>query len=76
MLVITRKKLDDLIEEAIKKSADKILSVHELDPDASYIFVLPADISPDESAAAFEPLRGKFNFVVVHADTMKVIEVK
>lgn len=72
MLFISKNKLEELIRETISSYINNVIV---LDPDKSYIFVLPEDINKVESARAFEALRGDLNFLVIHTDKMKVIEV-
>lgn len=73
MGLFTRKPLKTLVAEEVLRQLPEILL--KLDTNSSYILVLPESLSPEQAALALAPFRNKVNFVIIHADHVKLIEV-
>jgi len=73
MKLFTRKPLKTLVEEEVLRQLPEV--VKKLDESASYILFLPESLPPEQAMAALAPFKGKVNFVIIHADHVKLIEV-
>ena len=70
-----RKWIEKIVDALLEEKTKKLLNGIEVDPEKSYVFVLPENISPEESRDAFEAIRGKVNFLVIHTDKLTILEV-
>jgi len=65
--------LDDIIDKRISQHISRIIdSIIELDPDKSYILVIPESI-PAEMLNEFEEINTNVNILVIRADDVKLI---
>lgn len=69
-----------MLNRQIRKIAREVfvneLGLYELDPAKNYILVLPTDLDPEETRAALQSIIGNVSIAVLHADHVKLVEVK
>lgn len=76
---IIDKRVAEIVDKKISERINEIIdSIIELNPDGSYIIVLPDDIDKDivnELVNAFESINTSSNILVVQASGIKIIDL-
>jgi hypothetical protein len=71
-MFLTQKARKEIIEQAKREIIGEI---HTLDPEKSYILILPPDVDQGEVASEVRRLRGKQNLLVILADKAHLLEL-
>jgi hypothetical protein len=71
-------KIRQIVDEQIDRKIKDILtsSIKELDPEKSYIMILPTDMPVKEVQDALVPFQGQLNLAVLFTDEVKLLELK